>query len=174
MGEAPPKPINPMEKALSPGSRFYHDINMANTVLRLNLAISSLVDTMTDETCRVVDAIDAIKSLAVEKYDEPMNRNINTAGYLNTLVTALQYEDVFSQKLGAVQAALDGINVTFRLYLSQFNKVESSQFIDEFQQGNRRVDREAIFSFVNNMLSEGMPILSFERKQTVKENVLIF
>lgn len=155
-------------------SRFYHDVNMASTVLKLNLSIASMVQTMKGEVDRVGLAIESVESLSSEnnEFTEKQEKNVNQ--HINKLITALQYEDALSQKIGAVQSALDGINETFKLYLSQFDPTEKNQFIAEVTSGNRGLDKGDIYNFIHNIATEGKPKFDFTPPTSSTSNHEIF
>lgn len=142
-------------------SRFYHDVNMASTVLKLNLSIASMVHTMQGEVDRVSLALDSVESLSPEKNQFTDAQASNVNNHVNKLITALQYEDALTQKIGAVQSALDGINETFKLYLSQFDPEEKDRFMKEITNGNKGLSQGDIHNFINNVIAEGKPKFTF-------------
>ena len=133
---------------------FYNRVNMASTVLKLNLTIASAINSVEEEVDRVHTVISSTLDIATLSTELPEKQREKLADHVDTLVTGLQYQDLFNQRLQSVKAALDNINMVFKASLSDYNKTQLNGFKKELERSNVRLNQNIVASYINNLISD--------------------
>jgi len=160
-----PDPESDISKA-----EFYNRINMANTVLKLNVTMLEALSSMDDEFGRVDELISSTLNISCLKDFLNGSEKEMLTDHVVKLVTGLQYQDLYTQRLGAIKGALDNINSVFKASLSDYNGTQLSGFTKEVARSNVRVDSQVLDSFIRELVNDRKPSLdmSSPRNEDVK------
>lgn len=143
-----PEPTIPSTSSVD----FYARINMANTVLKLNLSVIEAISSIEEELGRVDEIIDTIPEVAEISKSLPTDQKKLLDQHIERVVTGLQYQDLFNQRLSSIKSSLDKINAAFGTSLSDFDDDKLNEFLNELKRNNARLDPNLLTRFLKNLV----------------------